>query len=366
MWFPLLLFCILLCTGFVEATRNISVDDTSPRITYSPASTWRPGSSCDIPTVGCPTGLAFDNNAASNKTWYFALSNSTSSGPFSAEFTFTGTAIFVFGIDTSSINLPQTLTFFVDGTQSGGITTSGKDSPFFSLTGLTNGEHTIRVETVADAAGNHFVTLDRFIYTEDDTLPTRTSSTLPTQISTTVTDEPTTKSGKRISGPVIGGVVVAVIVALALAGLLLFLISRRRSRRSGALRNAVLSDDERPFPRGPTLVEPFSISTATSISTTQTRVVNSVTEKTRADLTSGVPPLERRSSTTKGPTNSPSQDEPPSILSPLLQTTQNTSTNVQPQQQDLDNVPLEALMINLAARGVPVPGDAVPPAYASM
>ncbi|KAH8810402.1 hypothetical protein DL96DRAFT_1627084 [Flagelloscypha sp. PMI_526] len=364
--FPSFLVFLQLCTitSFVNAApQNITLDDTSPRITYAPADAWLPGQNCGTPGFDCRVNRL--ENFGSNGTWHYGYYSSTNNtGALSAELTFNGTAVSVFGvIARGATYIQQVLNFVVDGNTMGVYRMEGLENPgdagyglpFFHSPNLTDGEHKLRVETQGGATES-LIMLDRFVYTPEALVtsappsPSSTSSAPTSSASAAATD-----SRGTISRPVVGGIAAAVAVLVLLLVALAFFLYRRRSRRPGAHREAVLEDDERTYPGGPTLVQPYSVPSTTGSSTHLTTSGPAMTEKTRANSASRP---ERRPSTMKGSALSPSSETSGSGSS---STSPGTSTT-----QNLDSIPVEAMMMNLAARGVPVPGDATPPAYATL
>ncbi|KAL5507584.1 hypothetical protein ACEPAH_7040 [Sanghuangporus vaninii] len=179
------------------APTNVTIDDTNgdavtgAQITYNPAPVWQAGQSCQNCTAKVDGSQAYDG------TWHDAsynppggLSNSYPGTIISASADFTGTAVYIYCILTSSSSSPNgntDMTFYVDDQEVGSFSRpSDGDRSYqynqvvFSWSGLDGStNHNVRLES-GHSGQQALVLLDRIVYTTGDssttTLVIQTSS----------------------------------------------------------------------------------------------------------------------------------------------------------------------------------------------
>ncbi|KAH8802365.1 hypothetical protein DL96DRAFT_1687081 [Flagelloscypha sp. PMI_526] len=162
-------------------------------------------------------------------------SSHTDTAPPSAELTFNGSSVSIFGvIGRGEKFIPQRLTFSIDGNLMGNYTMPDIEVPgatfvsviFFSSSKLAKGEHRIRVET-QNGAKESMIVLDKFVYALEDT-STASSATAPkSSIDLTGSD---VNYGLIILAYAAGPIAVSLIILICLT----VWLCRRRSRQRRA------------------------------------------------------------------------------------------------------------------------------------
>ncbi|KAJ7059562.1 hypothetical protein C8F01DRAFT_216364, partial [Mycena amicta] len=153
LFIPFLFFVLLLSKRALAALVNVSLDDTSPLITY--LGTWEPDSAhmSSLDFGGAHT-VSMDRNA-------------------SAVLSFTGIAVYFLAPRwpypvTTKLTLDDASVFIVDLTDPATRTTESESAPWsivWSATGLTNSTHTLVVSMDVDAGSEQFIVVDGFIIT---------------------------------------------------------------------------------------------------------------------------------------------------------------------------------------------------------
>jgi len=228
---------------------NITVDDQDPQVIYV-GGNWFIQPGCTVCTANPPPdGLQNTVDGTWHDGDFFAKNPDD---VFTAQLTFTGTAIYVFGI-TPSTSTPGVghqlldVVFSIDGKPVGEFTKTPSSPeytynvPFFSHTGLDPTEHTLLL-SLKNAT---FILLDYFIYTQPPGISasqgatissTSVSSTTAAQLShsidstaaaaATPTASGSGSSGNRTSPPIgtIVGAVVGSLGGITIIAFLIFLI----------------------------------------------------------------------------------------------------------------------------------------------
>ncbi|KAF5389263.1 hypothetical protein D9757_003536 [Collybiopsis confluens] len=217
-------FCLpFLISPVLSGFLNVTVDDTNPRIAYSPQNAWNLVDSSQNNSQTEP-----DTGRAYNYTLHKAKSIA-SDGALSlfANITFTGSAVYVFGaLAGAPSTTPSTLIgFYIDGQLINNFTSpeqimsspSAYNVSLFSKTGLGDGEHILNIADGPDS----LVLLDYIVYTTEDenTLPSSSSSPLPLS---------------HVTAKVVATAVIVPIVAFLLSVIAFCVYRRRRQRRKTA------------------------------------------------------------------------------------------------------------------------------------
>ncbi|KAJ3542872.1 hypothetical protein NM688_g5928 [Phlebia brevispora] len=262
--FVLPLLQLFLSSVFVEAAlQNVTVDDTNgdpltgASINYTPASDWNVGN-------GCKTcAAAPDASSAKDATWHDATydPNSTVSAEKDVQqvqFNFTGTAIYVYGIQchlmADLLDCHADMEFLIDGEKMSQTYTFTPDNPgtntytynvlLYGNDSLSSGPHSIVVQNgVQSDNTSSLILLDYMIYSTH------------TDNSTDPTDAGSSDSHAHSSDT--HTIVLAVVIPLVVAGFLaalLFLYIRRRRQRIQNGHGSVPDMDTIPTPFIPTSV----------------------------------------------------------------------------------------------------------------
>ncbi|KAL5493061.1 hypothetical protein ACEPAI_4509 [Sanghuangporus weigelae] len=209
--------------------QNVSVDDAAasgviPQY-LPPSGAWKQG-------ADCPDCFAQpDPSQIFNGTWHDATFTPTDGSARAVEFTFNGTALYVFFILANTVPFTDTVTnmnFILDEETVGSFVHQPTNSsdfeynvPVYVNDSLSFGQHHMRMEAV----GNHsaLILFDYFIYTSDVDEASSTSSS-PSAASSTAfpaPDDTRIPQPKSSIGPIIGGVVSGVVgLCLVMAALL--------------------------------------------------------------------------------------------------------------------------------------------------
>ncbi|KAF8660456.1 hypothetical protein AX16_001636 [Volvariella volvacea WC 439] len=233
LWTVALLLLSTLANGQNTRLRNVTIDDSDPRIVYSPSDQW---------SLASPTELNVGGNHMLTST----------PGAF-AVFDFTGVAIYFMSPlwpyrVTTGLQLdaePPELIELIDRsrpTSEDGGPETVESQVVWSRTGLENGTHTL---TIFIAVDEPFAIVDALIYTEvlpsdedegdesdDPTSPSTADYSNPSGPQNNSTDNSTPSE----SGPPLVAIVVPVVIGvLALIGLAAFFYFRRRNRRKESI-----------------------------------------------------------------------------------------------------------------------------------
>ncbi|KIP01101.1 hypothetical protein PHLGIDRAFT_395076 [Phlebiopsis gigantea 11061_1 CR5-6] len=176
-WLPL----VAIGTMGLAKLVNITIDDagedpsTHASIEYTPAIAWHYGPTCGV----CEAVL--NSQQTYNGTWHdvtYHPTKATSNLPQNATFSFTGSAIYIFGVVAYSGNNPgghggAELFFFIDGGQLGSFSSAvNKTAPkytyntlLWSEDTLPHGEHRLTIRNGQDGRGTaSLLLLDYIIY----------------------------------------------------------------------------------------------------------------------------------------------------------------------------------------------------------
>ncbi|EKM52174.1 uncharacterized protein PHACADRAFT_262682 [Phanerochaete carnosa HHB-10118-sp] len=239
---------------------NITVDDNDPSVIYAPSDDWSFGPSCSTCTARVDASQAF------NGTWHdtlFSPSDPSEDETQTAELSFIGSAIYVYGILSNAMNNPSgnaDQVFFVDGVRAGNFThtPSGDGSFEYSVllfsAQLPNGSHNLTLQNGQPTDVSSLILLDYFVYTTAGivTAPSSSSNSISTSASTSVASTGQVVSSTPSSPPaasssasgnasgssasrrrtIIIVVVVICIAVVALLALFVLLRHRRFSRRN--------------------------------------------------------------------------------------------------------------------------------------
>ncbi|KAF8447258.1 hypothetical protein L210DRAFT_944256 [Boletus edulis BED1] len=219
----------VLFAGFaLAALQNVTVDDgvltgaVVPQ--YLPGvSVWHIGNNC----TGC--FVKPDPSLAYNGTWHDSTFYPTYGYTPAIEFTFTGSALYIFFITANNITGASTFTdldFVLDQVTVGRYTHT--PSPItgyqYNVSVYVNesmelGEHNMMVQPV-DSGNDVLMLFDYFIYTTDASVSVSSSaspsSTLPPSPPTSGTATSSSPNIGAIAGGVVGGVAAVVLVAISL------------------------------------------------------------------------------------------------------------------------------------------------------
>ncbi|KAJ3501496.1 hypothetical protein NLJ89_g9309 [Agrocybe chaxingu] len=216
------LFSFFLTTAYAQQRRNVTVDDTSPLITYTPDASWTVITG-DLDAGGSHR-LTLDNSASATITYTFA-----SFYFMSVKWPYRVTTLLT--IDDQQTMIVDLQDHTVPDVGSGGGTV--RSSVVAQHQGTMNMEHTIRVSI---PPGDLYAVVDTFIFeiidpdpTSSNSLSPSSSSTQdPTPTSTTGIPPPSTSDGARV-GSESSSSTRTLAIALGVAGpivalLLLFLV----------------------------------------------------------------------------------------------------------------------------------------------
>ncbi|EJD06284.1 uncharacterized protein FOMMEDRAFT_166512 [Fomitiporia mediterranea MF3/22] len=237
----LILIASLLSTGLTKLV-NVTIDDTygdpitGNQIVYSPSSAWQQGNGC-----GPCTAKPSPSSNAWMGTWHDATFNPNDTSVnnaigqiINASVEFFGAAVYVNCILTRSASSPDgntDLTFFLDDTEAGvfqmspnGDTTYHFNSTVFSMTGISNSSHTLRMESGL-AGQKAMILLDSIIYTVDDGEQDTGSSP------SSVPDAATPSSADRLNKALVAGLVVVIVAIIGFViGFVIYLKRDRKKR----------------------------------------------------------------------------------------------------------------------------------------
>ncbi|KAG9308415.1 hypothetical protein JVU11DRAFT_11903 [Chiua virens] len=262
---PLLIlanFCFIsLCHSTFASLQNVTVDDavqagpTGTIPEYLPsASYWNTGNNCSKCLVKPDPSMAY------NGTWHDTTFNPDNGISQKIEFTFIGSALYIFFILANSVPDATTLTdldFYMDdipvGTYVHSPTTSTDyqyNVPVYVNKSVTPGKHTIMIEPVNSPGDSVLMLFDYLIYTTGTEDATTTSLFVPPSPST-ISDAPSppissgtqsTTSRQNIAvivGGTVGGVAGVVLVTT-------LLLCYKRRQRHNIKRSRLSPLDDRP------------------------------------------------------------------------------------------------------------------------
>lgn len=214
---------------------NVTIDDTiGDQITYAPAQYWNYGPTC---TVCAATP---DVSETHNNTWHDTAYYPPDNFAPTAELTFTGVAVYVYGIlryDNPSLRATD-LTFLIDGELVGNYSQPDSSKKgweysalLFSHTSLSSKQHNLTIQNgVHQGKDASVLLLDYIVYSQlEDDAQSSPSTTPSTQAPNSPTN-PVSQSneGSRSNTAAIIGGVIGALVALSVVGALVFLCLRRR------------------------------------------------------------------------------------------------------------------------------------------
>ncbi|GJE89328.1 hypothetical protein PsYK624_054270 [Phanerochaete sordida] len=231
---------------------NITVDDQGVDPTtgnfISRTSGMSLGQNCNASCDARP-----DASQAFNGTWldttFDPSRNDGHNIPQNATFSFTGSAVYVYGIQSQSVEVPLSdadIFFYVDGTSKGNYAFSATgpqnaytyDQPLFYTDNLNESHHTLVIQNGRIGGGLSLMLLDSIVYTRDDVseiVPSTTSgisATAPSLAATSITSAPMHGlTGSARTAVIATAIVVPTLAALALVALVFHIHRRRRPVR---------------------------------------------------------------------------------------------------------------------------------------
>ncbi|KIP04302.1 hypothetical protein PHLGIDRAFT_201496 [Phlebiopsis gigantea 11061_1 CR5-6] len=215
-WLYALLHSFGTVISVVSLSINTTVDDMDDQIQYSPSGSWNIGPDCDTCQVQPNAAQAY------HSSWHdatFDPSDSKLSMPQSIAFSFTGTAIYVFGIfchNSSNPTTGQSYFLYLDGNYTGRLSFAPPAAGgeyfiynylLFSSGTLSNGPHSFELQNGQLGGVASLVLFDYLIYTHDvgSVDPTTTSSVLMTPSIASATDPIGSVIGTTSSDPLTQG-----------------------------------------------------------------------------------------------------------------------------------------------------------------
>jgi hypothetical protein len=223
-------FCFLIFINSLVSARlaNVTVDDVSPIITYSPANGWDLGPSCQ----SCTATAHIDKGQVLNQTWHDGTSNrnidDSGNSLRTASLTFNGTEVYVFCILANTRDAPNGFSemyFLIDGqvagtfshTPSNGAPQFIYNVPVFVANSLSPGLHSLTIQNGQVGGPKSLVLFDYLVYSYDDGSPDSSPSSDPPSSSSATQSSPQATASDctgRIVGAVLG----------TIAGVLLVLV----------------------------------------------------------------------------------------------------------------------------------------------
>lgn len=198
-------FCLFLLSSLVYS-EDVTVDDTSDSITYSPADDWNQGNGCTSCSAS-PTASSAHGSSWHDTTYQAGDTAHT----ITYEFTGTGIAAYfiVPDIQTGDLTLTTNLTFSLDDSTVGTYShspTGGAEFLYnqecFSKQGLSDGSHTLVISANAPSGQSSLVLFDYLVYTTSD--QTSSSSSTPTSSTTSSTSVSSSSTQTSNSGTTSG------------------------------------------------------------------------------------------------------------------------------------------------------------------
>lgn len=176
MWVRHCALVLLIAARSVYTAVNRTIDDSDATITYLPSGQWSQRGSCSDCTVSP------DSSRAQGGTWHSATYRADDGAPPSIEVQFTGTGLFLYNIlatpSSGSTDADTHLQFYWDGTYDEGSdfdwesawgSSGGADFQYdqlvYYITGLEQGQHTVRVQPKVDR--DSLILFDYAEYTTD-------------------------------------------------------------------------------------------------------------------------------------------------------------------------------------------------------
>ncbi|KAJ4485551.1 hypothetical protein J3R30DRAFT_3325871, partial [Lentinula aciculospora] len=205
---------------------NMTIDDSSPSVTYYPAAAWN-ARSASIPCSSCTanpdTSKLFDNTFHDGTFNPVPGSNNFPNIPLTASLEFNGTAVYVFCALAESSTSPDgdsDMSFYIDGSLKGTFvkTAPGNNNvydyaiPVFSIDSLPLGMHNVTLQNGHVNGTKALVLLDEIVYTYEFLYTSTTRST-------------------RNLGVIIGATVAVPVVVLTIVALAIYFFLKRRKRR---------------------------------------------------------------------------------------------------------------------------------------
>ncbi|KAF7310547.1 hypothetical protein HMN09_00597500 [Mycena chlorophos] len=238
-----------------SALVNVTIDDSSPTISYAPAAAWLDSTACRAsPTCVVPP----KNVKLVDGTWHESSFSLSSGGfpniPSTATIVFNGSAVYVNGIipgiaSNTSANID--LVFFLDGVQVGGFSQATGTSRTFqgvtvlALENIAARTHTLAIQNGQLDGSDSLLILDSIVYTTVDNPNIAASS-----------------SSSGVSGTTIAVAAVLVVFVLILLCILAYVLIRRRRRKHRKMYNPYMPKGAiKAFPKD---LEPSPASTPTA------------------------------------------------------------------------------------------------------
>ncbi|KAI0652611.1 hypothetical protein C8Q79DRAFT_111144 [Trametes meyenii] len=158
---------------------NITVDDTSQGIQYSPFDAWSTTNPCN--TSRNPCNIVLDGNQVYNRTWHGTAYTPGQASQPSLSFNFSGTAVYVYGVIldrpppggtfTLSTNLQVYLDKSLTQSNNQGVWNSSSgpiyqyNALIFQKSDLPSGDHTLQIQAVNNDSA--IILFDYIVYTMD-------------------------------------------------------------------------------------------------------------------------------------------------------------------------------------------------------
>ncbi|PAV20219.1 hypothetical protein PNOK_0515300 [Pyrrhoderma noxium] len=173
-------FCIILLSSLVYS-EDITIDDTSDSLTYSPAEDWVQGSGCTSCSVS-PTASSTHGNSWHDTTYQAGEDAHT------ITFQFSGIRIAAYfivpDIQTGDLTLTTNLSFSIDGSEvgtydhspTGGSEFLYNQRCFYSDT-LSDGSHTLVISARAPSGQSSLTLFDYLVYTTADQTTSSSATT---------------------------------------------------------------------------------------------------------------------------------------------------------------------------------------------
>ncbi|GJE89354.1 hypothetical protein PsYK624_054530 [Phanerochaete sordida] len=240
---------------------NITVDDQDPSISYTPDGSWTIGQTC--PTSQCaaqPDPLQAYGGSWHDTSFIPAAAGAAAPTPQNATFSFTGSAVYVYGIlsdSTTGAFGGEDVAFYVDDVAQPdfAFTPSGPENAYtynrvlFSVAGLDAGRHKLVLQNGRAGGPYSLMLLDYIVYSTDIAAASSSSSSVASSSSTGTTSTSSTSGTSPSTSPSVataavqshgltGGaraavIAVAVIAALLMLALIALACTFRRRRQGG-------------------------------------------------------------------------------------------------------------------------------------
>ncbi|KAK0481577.1 hypothetical protein IW261DRAFT_1562874 [Armillaria novae-zelandiae] len=244
----LCLVLFYLSLGFIVEAKlvNVTIDDQSAGLVFSPVDAWNNGTACQSCTAHPDASRAFDG------TWYDSTFNKDSGSNaypnqvLNVSMSFTGTAIYVICILANTATSPtgnSDMTFYIDNKFVGEFYQIAPGEPgyqynvtVYSNNSIPNGLHNFKLQNGHVDGIKALVILDSIIYSYDDgqsDSPNSASGVSNAPPATVTSSSVASSSTTSTSGTNIGSIVgpaVAVPLALIIGVAAFFLLRRRKGR----------------------------------------------------------------------------------------------------------------------------------------